>query len=50
VPGSSHTATTNPTKHNGAWIAKIARHPIESTSGAPTTTPITGAPALTKLQ
>ena len=50
VPGSSHSATTRPMKHIGACTAKMARQPTASTSGPPNTTPITGAPAVTKLQ
>ena len=50
VPGSNHSATTKPTKHIGACTAKMARQPTAATSGPPMTTPITGAPALTKLQ
>ena len=47
---SSHQATTHPIKHSGACIKKIVRHPNSATSGTPATTPITGAPAVTKLQ
>lgn len=50
VFGSNQTATTKPTRHSTAWTTKIARHPTESTNGAPITTPITGEPAVTKLQ
>ena len=50
VPGSSHSAITTPTMHNGACMTKITRQPTASTSGPPTTTPSTGAPAVTKLQ
>ena len=34
----------------GVWMTKIARHPKASTSGPPTTTPSTGAPAPTSDQ
>ena len=50
VSGSSQRAAATPMKHSGAWTMKIDRHPTASTRLAPATTPITGAPALTKLQ
>ena len=36
--------------HSGACTIKIVRQPIDSTRGAPKTTPNTGAPAVVKLQ
>ena len=33
-------------RHSGTWAANTHRHPKASTTGAPTTTPSTGAPAL----
>ena len=50
VSGSNHMATTTPRRHSGACTKKMARQPTASTSAAPATTPMTGAPALTKLQ
>lgn len=43
VSGRTHAAITTATAANGAWTAKIARHPTASTSGPPATRPRTGA-------
>ena len=50
VSGSNQSATTTPMMHKGVCTKKMMRQPKASTSGAPATTPRTGAPALTKLQ
>ena len=50
VSGRIARATTKPMRQSGTWAAKTQRHPNASTTGAPTTTPSTGAPALTNDQ
>ena len=46
VCGKSRHATNEATSSNGVWMMKIILHPMESTSGPPSTTPSTGAPAV----
>ena len=47
VSGSTNQPMTTASAASGACTMKMPRHPITSTSGPPTTSPITGAPAET---
>ena len=49
VSRNNHHDTTAPRMHSGACTKKMMRQPTKSTSGTPATTPMTGAPAVTKL-
>ncbi len=50
VSGSNRIDTNAPMTQSGACTRKITRQPKISTSGVPATTPMTGAPAVTKPQ
>lgn len=50
VSGSSRHAIATAIATSGAWIANTLRQPNASTSGPPTISPTTGAPAPTSDQ